>query len=148
MASKTKSTNGAETMETVMSASSEAVKQSMEKAMKSFDDIASFNKSTVDALVQSANVASKGLEALSAEVMSYSKQSIEDYMAATKAAMGSRSVQEFMEINTDYAKTAFDTYVGRFTKLGDMASSTAKDAFEPISGRLNAFMEAVQTYRT
>ena len=148
MASKTKSTNGAETMETVMSASSEAVKQSMEKAMKSFDDIASFNKSTVDALVQSANVASKGLEALSAEVMSYSKQSLEDYMAATKAAMGSRSVQEFLEINTDYAKTAFDTYVGRFTKLGDMASSTAKDAFEPISGRLNAFMEAVQSYRT
>jgi len=147
MASKTKSTNGAETMESVVSASSEAVKQSMEKAMKSFDDIASFNKSTVDALVQSANVASKGLEALSAEVMSYSKQSIEDYMAATKAAMGSRSVQEFMEINTDYAKTAFDTYVGRFTKLGDMASATAKDAFEPISGRFNAFIEAVQSYR-
>jgi len=135
-------------MESVMSASSEAVKQSMEKAMKSFDDIASFNKSTVDALVQSANAASKGLEALSAEVMSYSKQSIEDYMAATKAAMGSRSVQEFMEINTDYAKTAFDSYVGRFTKLGDMASTTAKDAFEPLSGRFNALIEAVQTHRT
>jgi len=147
MASKTKSTNGAETMESVMSASSEAVKQSMEKAMKSIDDIASFNKGTVDAFVQSANAASKGLEALGAEVLSYSKQSIEDYMAATKAAMGSRSVQEFLEVNTDYAKTAFDTYVGRFTKLGDMASTTAKDAFEPLSGRFNAFIEAVQSYR-
>ncbi len=135
-------------METVMSASSDAVKQTMEKAMKGFDDIASFNKSTVDAFVQSANAASKGMEALSAEVLSYSKQSIEDYIAATKAAMGSRSVQEFMEINTDYAKTAFDTYVGRFTKLGDMASATAKDTIEPLSGRLNAFMETMQTYRT
>ena len=146
MATKSKS-NGAETMETVMSASSDAVKQTMEKAMKGFDDLATFNKSTVDAFVQSANAASKGLEALSAEVMSYSKQSIEDYMAATKAAMGSRSVQEFMEINTDYAKTAFDTYVGRFTKLGDMASATAKDAIEPLSGRMNAFMETMQSYR-
>jgi len=135
-------------METVMSASSDAVKQTMEKAMKSFDDIATFNKSTVDALVQSANATSKGLEAFGAEVLSYSKQSIEDYIAATKAAMGSRSVQEFMEINTDYAKTAFDTYVGRFTKLGDMASTTAKDAIEPLSGRFNAFIEAVQSYRT
>ena len=134
-------------METVMSASSDAVKQTMEKAMKGFDDIASFNKGTVDAFVQSANAASKGIEALSAEVMSYSKQSIEDYIAATKAAMGSRSVQEFMEINTDYAKTAFDTYVGRFTKLGDMASATAKDAIEPLSGRLNAFMETMHSYR-
>jgi hypothetical protein len=61
--------------------------------------------------------------------------------------MASRNVQELLEINTDYAKTAFDTYVGRFTKLGDMASSTAKDAFEPISGRFNAFIEAVQTNR-
>ena len=61
MANKPKSSqNGAETMETVMSASSDAVKQSMEKAMKSFDDIASFNKSTVDALVQSAKCGLQG----------------------------------------------------------------------------------------
>jgi len=148
MASKSKSTqNGAETMETVITAGTDAVKQSMEKAMKSFDDIATFNKSTVDALVKSANAASKGLEALSAEVMSYSKQSVEDYIAATKAAMSSRSVQEFMEVNTDYAKTAFDTYVGKVTKLSDMASTTAKDTFEPLSGRLNALMEIVQAGR-
>jgi hypothetical protein len=58
----------------------------MEKALKSFDDIAEFNKNNVDALVQSANAASKGIEAISAEVLSYSKQSVEDAMAATKAA--------------------------------------------------------------
>jgi len=134
-------------METVMSASSDAVKQSMEKAKKGFDELASFNKSTVDALVQSANVASKGFEAISAEVLSYSKQSVEDALAATKAAMASRSAQEFLEIQTDYAKTAFDTYIGRFTKLGDMATTTTKDAIEPLSGRFNALIDIVQSNR-
>ena len=61
--------------------------------------------------------------------------------------MSSRSVQEFMEINTDYAKTAFDSYIGRFTKLGDMATTTAKDTFEPLSGRFNALIEIVQNGR-
>jgi phasin family protein len=150
MANKSKGINGGEAMEnleTVFAAGSDAMKQNMEKALKGLDDVTSFNKSTVDALVKSANAASKGFEALSAEVLSYSKQSVEDAMAAAKAAMGSRSVQEFIEINTDFAKSAFDTYVGRVTKLGDMATTTAKDTFEPINNRVSALIEVVQTGR-
>jgi phasin family protein len=68
-------------------------------------------------------------------------------MAATKAAMASKNMQEFIEINTDFAKTAFDSYVGRFTKIGDMATATAKDTLEPLNSRFNAFVEIVQANR-
>lgn len=72
MATAKKTANGAETIESVIGASSDAMKQSMEKAMKSFDEIAQFNKSTVDALVKSATAASKGIESLSTEVFAFS----------------------------------------------------------------------------
>lgn len=145
---KTKGTNGGEGLEnfeTVFTAGSDAMKQSVEKALKGLDDWTSFNKTTVDAWVKSANAASKGFEQISSEVFNYSKQSVEDAMSAAKAAMGTRSVQEFIEINTDFAKSAFDTYVGRVTKLGDLATSTAKDTFEPINNRVSALIEIVQT---
>ncbi len=145
MATKTK-TNGGEALdnlENVFTAGSDAVKQHMEKTLKGIDDLTSFNKSTVDAFVKSANAASKGFEAIGAEVFSYSKQSVEDAMAAAKAAMGSRSVQEFIEIHTDFAKSAFDAYVGRATKLGEMATTTAKDTFAPINSQVSAFIEIV-----
>jgi phasin family protein len=148
MATKSKSTqNGSEAMETVMSASSDAMKQSVEKAMKSMDDLTSFGKGNVDALMQCANACSKGMEAMSAEFLSFSKQSVEEAMAATKAAMTTRSVQEFMEINSDFAKSAFESYVGRVTKFGDMATTAAKDTFEPLNSRFAAFMEIVQNGR-
>jgi phasin family protein len=150
MANKTKGTNGGEAMdnlENVFSAGTDAVKQSMEKALKGLDEMTTFNKSSVDAFVRSASAASKGFEAIGTEVFAYSKQSVEDAMTAAKAAMGSRSVQEFIEINTVFAKSAFDTYVGRVTKLGEMATSTAKDTFEPINGRMSALIEIVQAGR-
>lgn len=142
---KTKTTNGGETIENVFVAGTDAMKQSVEKALKGFDQFATLNKSAVDAWVKSANAASKGFEQISSEVFSYSKQSMEDAVSAAKAAFSSRSVQEFIEINTDFAKTAFDTYVGRVTRLGDLATTTAKDAFEPINHQVSAFIDAVQT---
>jgi phasin family protein len=148
MAAKSKSNqNGSEMMETFANAGSDAVKQSMDKAMKGLDEFTSFGKGNVEAFIQCANAYSKGMEAISAEVMSFSKQSLEDAMAATKAALGSRSVQEFVEINSDYAKSAFDSYVGRVNKLGDMATTAAKDTFEPLNTRFNAFVEIVQSSR-
>jgi len=148
MATKTKTTtNGGETIENVFAAGSDAMKQSVEKALRGIDDLTSFNKTTVDALVKSANATSKGFEAISAEVFSYSKQSMEDAVTAAKAAFGSRSVQELIEINTEFYKSAFDTYVGRVTKLGDLATTTAKDAFEPINNQVSALIDIVQTSR-
>lgn len=147
MATKTKTTNGAETIETAFAAGSDAMKQSMDRAMKGFDEFATFNKKTMDALMQSANATTKGFEALTAEALSFQKQSLEEAMTASKAAMSSRSVQEFIEVNTDFAKNSFDAYVGQVTKFGDMFTKASKDAIEPINNRFSAFVELMQSSR-
>ena len=148
MAAKTKSANGTQTVESVLNAGSDAMKQSFDRTLKGFDEMASFNKQTVDAMMQSANAASKSFESVSAELLAFQKQSIEDMMAATKATMASRSMQEIIEINTDFAKSAFDSYVGQMTKLGDLVSSAAKETFEPLNTQVSAFVEKVQSART
>lgn len=141
-------TNGAaETLESVVTASSDALKQGFEKAVKGYDNVATFNKATIDAVMQSASAASKGIEAINAETLAFSKQSIEDAVSATKAALTSRSIQELVEINSDFAKSAFDSYVGQVTKLGDLFVSLAKGTVEPLNGRTAALMEIVQSSR-
>ena len=59
--------------------------------------------------MKSATVAGKGAETLNNEIYAYSKQSIEDSIAAGKAVLGSKSVHEAFEIQTDFAKSAFET---------------------------------------
>lgn len=148
MATKAKPTNGAtETVEKMVSQSTEAMKDSFEKTMSSFDKFNAFSKENVEAVMQSANATTKGLEAINSEALAFSRQSVEDGVAAAKAIMGAKSVQEFVELNSEFSKSAFDQYVGQMTKLGDMFTSLAKDASEPLNGRVNAFVEIVKTAR-
>jgi phasin family protein len=138
---------GADAMRKGIEKTVEMTKSQFEKAAKSAGDVASFNKETVEALVKSANATAKGVEAFNAEVVSYSKQSIEDTVAAAKAMMGARSVKEFVELHTDFSKTAFDAMVNQSTKMADLLMGTAKDAFEPIQSRAAAVVEKVQSLR-
>ena len=144
----TEKVNGAaEGIETVMKNGAEALKANFEKAVKNYDQFLGYGKGTVEAYVKAATVAGKGAETFHNEVYAFSKQSIEDSMAATKAVLGSKSIHEAFEVQTDFAKTAFDAYVGELTKLSELMVSTAKQSFEPLQGRIAAWVEVVQTSR-
>ncbi|HEX2593050.1 MAG TPA: phasin family protein [Rhizomicrobium sp.] len=137
----------AETIETAMKNGAESLKAGFEKAVKNYDQMVGFGKDTVEAYVKSANVTGKGIETLHNEIYGYSKSSIEGSIAATKALMGAKSVHEAFELQTDYAKTAFDAYVGEMTKITELFTATAKEAFEPLQGRYQAWVEVVQSSR-
>ena len=151
MATKTKTAgekvNGAEGIETAIRTGSEAFKSGFDKAVKNYDQFLGYGKDTVEAYMKAANAAGKGVETLHNEFYSYSKQSVEDSISATKALLGSKSVHEALELQTDFAKSAFDNYVSQVTKLGEIVSATAKETFEPIQGRIQAWVEIVQSSR-
>jgi phasin family protein len=133
--------------ESALESGTAALKTGFEKAVKGYDAILGFNKDTAEAVKQSATVASKGVETINGEIYSYSKQSIEDTVAATKAVLGSKSVHEAFEFQTDFAKSAFEAYVAQLSKLSELSTSVAKDSFAPFKGRVQAWLDVVQTTR-
>ena len=136
------------TAETVMKNGAEAFKNGFEKAVKGYDQVLGFSKETAEAYLKAANVTGKGVETFHNEFYAFSKQSVEDALAATRAVLGSKSIHEALEAQTDFAKTAFDTYVGQVNRLNEIVLSTTKEAFEPIQGRLQAWVNTVQSART
>lgn len=141
--------NGAaEGIETAMKNGAEALKANFEKAVKNYDQFLGYGKETVEAYVKAATVAGKGAETLHNEIYAYSKQSMEDSIAAAKAVLGTKSVHEAFELQSDYAKTAFEGYVGEMTKLSELMVSMTKEAFEPLQGRAAKWVEVVQNART
>lgn len=151
MATKTKAAgdkiNGTEGIETAIKTGSEAFKSGFDKALKNYDQLLGYGKDTVEAYMKAANAAGKGAETLHNELYAYSKQSVEDSISATKALLGSKSVHEALELQSDFAKSAFDSYVSQVTKLGEIVSATAKETFEPIQGRVQAWVDVVQSAR-
>jgi phasin family protein len=124
-----------------------ALKTGLEKAIKGYDAFVGYGKETADAYTKSATVAGKGIESINSEIYSYSKQSIEDAVTATKAVLGSKSVHEAFEFQTDFAKSAFESYISELTKISELATSATKDTFTPFKGRVQAWLDVVQSAR-
>ena len=136
-----------ETFEKFSAASNKAFKDGFEKAAAAFGEFNAFSKDNVDAFVASASTAGKSAEKINAEVAAYAKQTLETGVETAKKAATVKSMQELVELQSDYAKSSFETYVGEMTKLTDMCASSVKDAFKPLNKRVSAAVELMQTAR-
>ena len=133
--------------ETALENGAAALKTGLEKALKGYDAYLGYSKDTAEAVMKSATVAGKGAETINSEIYSFSKQSIEDTVAATKAVMGSKSVHEAFEFQTDFAKSAFESYIAELSKISELATAATKDSFAPFKGRVQAWLDVVQSSR-
>lgn len=137
-----------EQVEKAMKASTEALekafsmgKDRFDAVAKSVDDVAKLGKDQVDAIVTAGNVAAKGFETLNAEVMAYTKGQVEEQISAAKAMMGVKTLQELIELQNDFAKSAFEAYTAHTTKLSEVATKVAQDTFAPINAQVQATVE-------
>lgn len=136
----TKSTS--KTTETAFdaSATTEALQEGVTRAVET-------SKENLDAVLQSVTLASKGFATLSNESLSFAKQSAEDAVKAAKAIMAAKTPQDYITLQTEYARTAFDQFVNQVAKFNDLTQTVAKDSVAPLSGRFSAMTEAAQKFR-
>ena len=118
----------------------EAFQNSIEKAVE-------MNKENVEAFVESITAATKGLEVLSGESLSFAKQVFEDGVKAGKAMLAVKSPQEFMTMHSDYTRSVFDQIVNQATKVNDLGMTAMKNAYAPINDRVTTLSKAVQKAR-
>ena len=124
-------------------------KKSMEegvtKMTQGFEEASKFGQDNVEALVATSKIVAKATEDMNAEIAAFSKKSYEDGLAAAKEITAAKSVSEFFEMQTAFAKSSFETFVSEATKLNEMYSVAAKDAFAPLNDRFEAAAAKVKT---
>ena len=128
----------AKTMETFAADAQKAITENMEKATKSADDMTAFAQGSLDALMKSQNVAAKAFEEINAEVIAFSKKTMEESVAHAKDVSGVQTVTEFFEKQAAFAKLSFDSMVKQTTKMNELMTAAAKEAMEPINARMTA----------
>jgi hypothetical protein len=67
----------------------------------------------------------------------YSKKSFEEGTAATEKLFGAKSLEKAIEVQSDYFKTSYESFVSQATKLGELYSDLAQEAYKPFEGYLN-----------
>ena len=75
---------------------------------------------------------SKGFQAIAATVVDYSKKAFEDSTRTFEQLAGAKSFEQAWEIQSQYAKKAFDAYVAHASKVGEMYVDLARTAYRPV----------------
>ena len=125
----------------------QALRDGMEKTTASMAELSTQSKQNLEALTASATAAQKGAEALTAQVAAYSKTSWENGVAAAQTISQARSIQELIELQTNFAKSAMETYLSEVTKMTETLTGSVKDSFKPINERVTASVENFQAAR-
>jgi phasin family protein len=125
----------------------DAITSGLEKSARIYESVGEFNKSTVEAYIESATVAGTGFQAIAQESSSYAKQAIEEAVAASKALMSTRSINEAIALQTNFAKNAFTSYVNQLSRFNEAFVETAKKSSAPLQAQAEAASELFQGLR-
>jgi hypothetical protein len=90
------------------------------------------SKDGFDAAVSSFGEVNKGLQAITAEVTAYSRKAFEDGTRAWDQLLRAKSFEQVIEVQSQYAKTAYEAYVAEWTKLGEMYAGLTRNASKPV----------------
>jgi phasin family protein len=135
------------TVDQVTAASTVAFKDGVEKTLAALNDANSTSKKNLEAVVASVTAATKGAEALGAQAMAYSKTAFDTNVSAAKALAGAKSIQEVVELQTAFAKSALETYMTEVAKMSETVSASVKDSMKPLNERVTAAVERLQAAR-
>ncbi|XBQ01992.1 MAG: phasin family protein [Stappia sp.] len=102
--------------------------------INNLEDMQKLGKDNMDVMMESIGAMTKGMQAIASEVADYQKKSFEDGTAAMEKLVAAKSLDKAFEAQSDYMKTAYEGFVGEVTKIGEMYSELAKDAYKPYEG--------------
>ena len=135
------------TVEQFTAASNVAFKDGVEKTLAALNEANTHSKKNLEAVVASVTAATKGAEALGAQAMAFSKTAFDNQVTAAKSLAGAKSLQEVIELQTAFAKSALEAYMAQVGSMSETVSASVKDSVKPLNERMTAMVELLQAAR-
>jgi phasin family protein len=106
------------------------------------DDLTKHSKDNMDAAMASFGVISKGMQAIAASAADYSKKSLERGTEALEKILSARSVERALEVQSDYVKTVYESYIAESNRVSELYADVVKEVYRPFEryfGKVPAF---------
>src|SRR6201991_3172136 len=110
--------------------------------MFKIEDIQNYGKEQYEAAVASATGIQSGLQALATAYGDYTKKSFEDTKSLVEKLSGVKSLDKAIEVQTEYAKSAYETFVAESQKIAGLYTDLAKQPLKPLEGMVAKFTPA------
>jgi phasin family protein len=97
-----------------------------------FEEFQKYGKEHLETATSVAATLAKGLQTIAAETTDYSKKSLESNSAYVEKLLGAKSLDNAIQIQSEFAKSAYEGFVAQATKIGELYTNLAKEAFKPV----------------
>jgi len=125
----------------------QAFRDTVERSLSTLGQLNDVSKRNLEAMVQSMTAATRGAEQIGSQAMNYGKSSLEQGAEAARALTAAKSVQEAVELQTNYARTALEGYLAELNRMSETVANSVKESLAPINERATAVMETMQSQR-
>jgi phasin family protein len=109
---------------------------------QNFEDVQKFGKENLDSAVKAMTALTKGYQAIAAEMVDFTKKSFEDSSATIEKIAAVKSLDKAIEVQSEFAKSAYETAVARATKIGELYTDLMKEAYKPYEAAFGKFAPA------
>ena len=110
--------------------------------MVKVEDIQQYGKEHIETVVASATTLQNGIQAIASAYGDYTKKSFEDTKSMVEKLSGVKSLDKAIEVQTEFAKSAYETFVAELQKIAGLYSELAKQTFKPFEGLVAKFAPA------
>lgn len=112
--------------------------------MNSYDDANKMGKEAVDGAMTSFSAITRGFQQIAAETTDFTKRSYEESTRMIEQLSQSKSFEKVVDLQNDFAKSAYQNWVSQATKLSEIYADIAKEAYKPIDSAASAAARGIQ----
>jgi phasin family protein len=110
--------------------------------MVKVEDIQQYGKEHLETVVASATTLQNGIQTIATAYGDYTKKSFEDTKSYVEKMSGVKSLDKAIELQTEFAKSAYETFVAESQKIAGLYTDLAKQTFKPFEGIVAKFSPA------
>ena len=119
--------------------------EAVKRSRKAAEELANLYRGNIDAFVEAGKIAASGAQSLSQDIVAKSRDSLEQTATTVRSFAEAKSPTELLQLQSDFARTAFDRFVEESSALTESVVKLAGEAFQPISNRASANVEKLNT---
>ena len=108
-------------------------------AMVKVEDIQQYGKEQFETAVASATNLQNGIQAIASAYGDYARKSFDDTKSFVEKLSGAKSLDKAIEMQTDFAKSAYGTFVTEAQKIAGLYGDLAKQSFKPVESIVSKF---------
>jgi phasin family protein len=98
----------------------------------SFGEADAAGKDLLDSGLRSFASVSKGVQAIAVDATEYTRKSYEDCSAALRRLAAAKSPEAAFEIQSGYARSAYEGFVAEAARMAGLYAELARDAYQPF----------------